>query len=272
MLRRKAVKPVSKLPYLFFDVHTCAKCPPTLSELYTMTNFEKIQSAFGDLPYMYEQQARIMRDLITRNDASELLEIGFFQGKSSAYFAAILEDLGRGHLVTIDLRSAMEREPNIEKVLSTVGLSHRVTPIYAHRSYTWELAKMIQSDPTPRFDFCYFDGGHTWDNTGFGFLLVDVLLRPGGLIVFDDLPWTIEEAMKGRLQAPRHWRSCSPDERATPCVKLVYDRLVPHLGYTDTRVTNDGRWGIARKPAIERPVGDVRSGLVERFRRAVAGR
>lgn len=214
-----------------------------------MNSFDRVRTTFDNLPYMRHPQATVMRDLIIGHDVQDILEIGFYHGKSSAYFAAILEDLSRGHLVTIDLKVALNREPNIDRVLSTLGLAHRVTPVVAHRSYTWELGKMIRTTPRPQFDLCYFDGGHTWDATGFGFVLVDMLLRPGGWIVFDDLEWTMEAAMRARAAgAPRYWRSSSPDERATPGVKLAFDLLVPHLGYTDMRTINGGRWGIARKP------------------------
>ena len=153
-----------------------------------MNNIEKVRTSFDDLEYMGHRQAKLMRDLIIKHDARDILEIGFFHGKSSAYIAAILEDLGRGHLVTLDRDAVRRREPNIEQVLSTLDLTHRVTPVYAHRSYTWEMAMMIQEKPRPQFDLCYFDGGHTWDGTGYGFCLVDMLLRPGGWIVFDDIP------------------------------------------------------------------------------------
>ncbi len=216
-----------------------------------MDNFEKVRSSIGDLEYMRHPQAKLLRDLIIKHDARDILEIGFFHGKSSAYFASILEDLGRGHLVTLDKDNARRRNPNIEQVLETLDLVHRVTPIYAHRSYTWELAKMIQATPRPQFDLCYFDGGHTWDVTGFGFVLVDMLLRPGGWIVFDDLPWTIEAAMQAITKVPEHWRAVGPEERSTPAVRLVFDSLVPHFGYTERRIINEGQWGIARKPLGE---------------------
>ncbi len=216
-----------------------------------MDNIEKVRNSFDDLEYMGHPQAKLMRDLIIKHDARDILEIGFFHGKSSAYFAAILEDLGRGHLVTLDKDNARRREPNIEQVLSTLDLTHRVTPIYAHRSYTWEMAKMIQAKPRPQFDLCYCDGGHTWDGTGYGFVLVDILLRPGGWIVFDDIPWTIETAYQTRPGEPKHFRKFSQDERAAPAIKLVFDLLVPHLGYTDRRILNRGQWGIARKPLDE---------------------
>jgi predicted O-methyltransferase YrrM len=215
-----------------------------------MSHLERVRSAFEDLPYMRHPQAMIMRDLIVKHDSRDLLEIGFYHGKSSAYFAAILEDLGRGHLVTIDRKIAQQRQPSIGQVLAALDLTHRVTPVYAERSYTWELAKLIRAEPRPQFDLCYFDGGHTWDVTGFGFLLVDLLLRPGGWIVFDDLPWTVESAMQHTAKPPRHWRALGADERATPAVQLVFDLLVPHLRYTDRKIVNNGQWGVARKPLV----------------------
>lgn len=230
-----------------------------------MDNIDRVRNSFGDLEYMDHPQAMLIRDLIIKYDARDILEIGFFHGKSSAYIAAILEDLGRGHLVTIDRRTARKHEPNIEQVLSTLGLIHRVTPVYARRSYTWEMAKMIQVKPQPQFDLCYFDGGHTWDGTGYGFVLVDMLLRPGGWIVFDDIPWTIKAAMQTVTKVPKHWRTFDPDERRTPAVKLVFDLLVPHFGYTNKRIINRGQWGIAQKPLDERKTRVPLKGALRRL-------
>jgi predicted O-methyltransferase YrrM len=124
-----------------------------------MNYFERVEASFDELPYMRHPQATFMREFIIEHDVRDILEIGFYHGKSSAYFAAILEDLGRGHLVTIDRENALHREPDIMRVLSTLDLTHRVTPVFAERSFTWELGKMLQGKPLPQFDLCYFDGG-----------------------------------------------------------------------------------------------------------------
>jgi predicted O-methyltransferase YrrM len=165
-----------------------------------MTNFELVSDKLRDLQYMKESQAVIMKNFIHEHEIKSILEIGFYKGKSTAYFAAILEDLGDGHVVTIDKKIARKYEPNIGETLALVGLSHRVTPIFAHRSHTWELGKLASEAPRPQFDMCYFDGGHTWDVTGFGFLLVDILLKPGGWIIFDDLDWTISKSLSRKSQ------------------------------------------------------------------------
>jgi predicted O-methyltransferase YrrM len=216
-----------------------------------LNNIDRVENLFGGLEYMRHEEALQMRDLVFTHGLRDILEIGFYHGKSSAYFAAMLEDLGEGHLVTIDLENARSREPNIDALLSTLGLAHRVTPVFAERSYTWELGKMVQAAPRPQFDLCYFDGGHTWDATGFGFVLVDLLLRPGGWIVFDDLDWTIEGAIPEMTRVPAHWLERSADEQAAPAVRMVFDLLAPHFGYIDRHTINGGRWGIARKPQPE---------------------
>lgn len=210
--------------------------------------FKKTHRMLAGLQYMTQTQASLLRDFIMEKDARDILEVGFFKGKSSAYIAAILEDLGRGHLTTIDRENARELKPNIVKVLADAGLSHRVTPIFAERSHTWELGKMLRATPRPAFDLCYFDGGHTWDVTGFGFFLVDALLRPGGWIIFDDLDWTIEKSIAHTPSFARGYKSYSADERETPGVRMVFEHLTKQLGYTETFEEKKFSWGFARKP------------------------
>ena len=92
-----------------------------------------------------------------------------------------------------------------------------------------------------------------------------MLLRPGGWIVFDDIPWTIKKAMQIVPKVPKYWRTFSPDERTTPAVKLVFDELVPHLGYTNKRILNNGQWGIAQKPLDEGTHRAPAHGALRRF-------
>jgi predicted O-methyltransferase YrrM len=210
------------------------------------TKFDEITERFADIPFMNERRAGIIHDLIAENDARDILEIGFYQGKSSAYIAAILEDLGRGSLMTIDQRSALPRSPNIHDLLRQTGLTHRVQPIFAFRSFTWELQKLISQTPSPRFDLCYFDGGHTWDNTGFGVVLVDMLLRQGGILVLDDMNWRVKSSPAYKRH-PKRLAVFSDDEAATPSVRRTWELILPHLGYTEMREIEEVKWGVARK-------------------------
>jgi len=213
-----------------------------------MSTFDKIDTLYGDLPYMSRPKADFLRDLFLQNNLRDVMEIGFFHGKSSAYIAAILEEQNAGHLTTFDLASARRKEPNIEELLTHLDLSHRVTPFFAKRSYTWELQRLITTTPRPQFDFCFFDGGHTWDTTGFGVVLVDMLLRPGGLILLDDMDWTMEGS-KYYQNNPAQMRPYDRDERQTPAVRRIWDTLLPHLGYEYVKEFPDYEMGLVRKAA-----------------------
>jgi predicted O-methyltransferase YrrM len=229
-----------------------------------MSAFDAVTQHWGDLKYMDAPRAAYLRELIRKHRAENLLELGFAHGKSSAYLAAILEDEGRGHLTTIDVEGARRRTPAIAAVLEAVGLGHRVTPLFAERSFTWELAKMLERSPRPQFDFCYLDGGHTWDVTGFGFVLVDMLLKPGGLIVFDDLDWTIDTSPSAKKRQGKGYQKFSADERAAKGVRMVWEIIVPRFGYTDVFEKREFHWGIAQKPELNETRYALRSECLRR--------
>ncbi|MEY8837836.1 class I SAM-dependent methyltransferase [Cribrihabitans sp. XS_ASV171] len=212
-----------------------------------MSAFDLITRDYGHIPYMDARRAEVLRGIVTEHGAREILEIGFYQGKSSLYIGAILEDLGAGRLVTIDKATARRHDPNILDLLEATGLGHRVEPRFAHRSYTWEMQRMIAESPRPQFDLCYFDGGHQWDGTGFGVLLVDMLLKPGGILVLDDMNWSMARSAYHRAR-PGSVAGFSEDERAAQTVRLVWRHVLPHLGYTHIREYPALDWGVARKP------------------------
>lgn len=213
-----------------------------------MGTFEEVDSKISGLQYMSREKAEYMREFISTKNLSNLLEIGFFKGKSTAYFASILEDLGRGHITTVDRKGALRLTPNINDVIELVGLRHRVTPVFADRSHTWELSKMIRQAPRPQFDFCYFDGGHTWDVTGFGFVLVNMLLKPGGWIIFDDLDWTIQKSVKSNPTRSKSYQEYGDDEKSAAGVRLVFETLVNEFEYRNVHEVSAFSWGVAQKP------------------------
>lgn len=212
-----------------------------------MSKFDLVDTLFGDVKYMTRKQAERLRDIITAEDARDILEIGFYQGKSTAYIAGILEDQGKGSVSTFDLRSAQRHRPNVETLLEKTGLQHRVTVYYCKRSYTWELQRLISAAQRPQFDFCYFDGGHTWDLTGFGVLLVDMLLRPGGTLLLDDMNWSMARSPHYRRNPHLSTRYDDDEVQAQP-VRLVWETVLTHLGYEHVREYEDENWGLARKP------------------------
>lgn len=214
-----------------------------------MKSTEEICKELENIPYMKYRQAEIIKSLITDNNFRNAIELGFYHGKSSVLIASIFEEIGEGHLTTFDLESARKRDPNIVQLLSDYNLSHRVSPVFCERSYTWELAKIMQDTKKPIYDFCYLDGAHTWDSTGFGFFLIDMLLKPGGIIIFDDINWTINKSpayKKALSEGKDPYAQYSDDEKNAPAVRMVLEELVSTRGYL-CREINEVQWGIAVK-------------------------
>lgn len=210
-------------------------------------DIEAVDREWHSLKYMGLPQARLLHTFFHRHRIEKVLELGFFHGKSTAFMAAILEERGAGEIVTMDQESARTRTPPIDEVIGKLGLSHRVKPVYSHRSFTWELRRLLEQVPRPQFDFCYIDGAHTWDGTGFSFLLVDLLLKPGGWVVFDDLNWSIAKSPSA-ARNPKAYAHYSAEEQAAQQVRMVWDLLVPARGYLNLHEEARFNWGFAQKP------------------------
>jgi predicted O-methyltransferase YrrM len=204
--------------------------------------YEHVKDVFG----MGWNQAKLLDEFLKSNDLSNVLELGFANGVSSCYFASIIKDMGKGHLVTIDNTTAKTREPNIEELLKRTGLEEYVTYYYETVSYNWRLMKFIEENDEPIFDFCYIDGAHDWNVDGFAFLLVDKLLKPGGWIIFDDYDWSY--ASSPSMKNSPKVLAMSKEEQETPQIQKVFEILVkPHPNYHNFKVLNGNQWAMAQK-------------------------
>lgn len=205
----------------------------------------RVQEVVDGLPFMSIEQARTITDLIIDQGCRDVLELGIMYGVSTCYMAAALDGTGRDwHITTIDNTSAAVKSPNVEELLTTLGLRERVTVHYEPTSYTWRLMKMLEEDPTPRFDFCYLDGAHSWNDDGFAFFLVDRLMKPGGWIVFDDIEWSYSTSPS--LRDTDRVKAMPDDEREARQVKKIFELLVrTHPNYGEFSLS--AGWGLARK-------------------------
>lgn len=208
-------------------------------------DLETVHKAVKGLPHMSFEQAQTIVGLLKERDSKDILELGFKHGVSTCYMAASLEDLGGDrHITTIDLLGAQALTPNVDDLLKELHLEDRVSVFYEPTSYTWRMMKMLQEDPTPRFDFCYLDGAHSWFVDGFAFFLVDRLLKPGGWILFDDMDWSY--ASSPTLRDTETVQKMPADEREAHQMSLVFDLLVKtHPNYSEFTTFAD--WGLAQK-------------------------
>ena len=205
---------------------------------------EQIKSVVDGIPVMDFNSAKKITSFIQSKKLNNVLELGFAHGVSSCYIAGILAEMKTGHLTTIDLKIAQNRKPNIESLLTKLGLRSFVTIYYEPTSYNWRLMKLIEQNPTPIFDFCFIDGAHDWYSDGFAFFLVNKLLVPGGWILFDDINWTFGTSPS--LKNTKHVQKMPSDERDTAQVGKIYELLVKtHPDYHNFKVEDN--WAYAQK-------------------------
>jgi predicted O-methyltransferase YrrM len=155
-------------------------------------------------------------------------ELGVYLGHTAELVAPILSERhGTMHLFDFEERTAplkkrldAMRLPNLE--VRAYGNSHKTFD-----SYCWALMKLLRESKEPIFDYVFIDGAHTWDVDGFAFVLADRLLKPGGIMDFDDAGWTLEgsPALNPRV-FPRTSRRYTTEQIVTPQVGLILDLLV----------------------------------------------
>ncbi|MBR9979148.1 MAG: class I SAM-dependent methyltransferase [Bacteroidetes bacterium] len=223
--------------------------------------FEEVLRIVADIPHMPPERGRLIYDFVLSQRPARILELGFAHGVSSCYMAAALDETGSGSVITMDNVISRQRDPDIHTLLERCGLSSYVTPVFAARSYTWELMKVLEEHTsdgvtTPVFDFVFIDGGHTWDSDGFSFLLADRLLKPGGWVLFDDMLWTPS------VSEGEEWVEALPaEERDVAQIENVFNLLVvPHRDYDSFEF--DGVWGWARKKPDAATLSADRSDVV----------
>jgi len=220
--------------------------------------FREIHDHVKGVPFIDPDRARRLYDHIIESRPTSCLELGFAYGTSSCYIAAALDELGAGHLTTVDIERAKTwfRDPSIEDLLKRTGLGKYVTVSREKLSYTWFLGKKIAESTkdgvcAPIFDFCFIDGAHNWTVDGLAFFLVDKLLKEGGWLLFDDLNWSYGMAGPDSIAKVEECgipvTLMDEDERTAPHVGMVYELLVAqHPSYGDF-IVEDGAWGWARK-------------------------
>lgn len=79
-----------------------------------------------------------------------------------------------------------------------------------HDSYNWSLANLWKGlEYKELFDVVYLDGAHTFVHDGLACCILKSMLKKGGVLLFDDLYWTI-------------WTSPSVNPTVNPKMKKLY--------------------------------------------------
>ena len=184
---------------------------------------------------------------------SRCLELGHAHGVSSLYIAAALDEIGDGHLDSVDLEASLNRSPNIESLFEQARLSQYLSIYREANSYTWFLKRMIEqqshSDAScePCYSFCFIDGCKNWTIDGLAFFLVEKLLERDGWILFDDFSWTYDSHRHKPDNDGITTRHLGREEMAQPHVERIFRLLVmQHPSFSNFTLQDDA-WAWAQK-------------------------
>jgi predicted O-methyltransferase YrrM len=221
--------------------------------------FDAVRAVLKDTPYMGVDEGWELYNFVLRNRPRRCLELGHAHGASSLYIAAALNEIGEGHLDSVDLLSSAEREPNIESLFAEAGLTRYLSIYRETNSYTWSLKRKIeerssQANCAPCYDFCFIDGCKNWTIDGLAFFLVEKLLRDDGWILFDDYRWTYARHQHKPENDGITTRSLSAEEMEKAHVELIFHLLVMQHTSFSNFVLQDGAWAWAQKNAQGRKV------------------
>ena len=164
-------------------------------------------------------------DFIRGTQCRAIAELGIYQGHTSMEFAKYLN--GQGQL---DLFDFSDRVEAVAAELAEAGYTNVKTYGCSYKlldSYNWPLAKLLEADPTPRYDYVFLDGAHTWAIDALSVFLADKLLKVGGYFDFDDYEWTLAGSPSLNPRAfPLTAKLYPPEQIESQQVKMLLDIIL----------------------------------------------
>ncbi|HET6363077.1 MAG TPA: class I SAM-dependent methyltransferase [Gemmatimonadota bacterium] len=122
------------------------------------------------------------------------LEIGSFEGRSAVWFLEHVLTDESSKLVCLDLFSQPGLEARFDHNIQLVD-RHQQTSKLKGRS-----GDVLPSLEPASFDAIYIDGGHDAGTVLLDGMLSWRLLKPGGILIFDDYLWEMERSPAKRPQ------------------------------------------------------------------------
>ena len=218
--------------------------------------FEDVWHTMGPLPYTNEHRCRLVYELIKANGMRHVLELGTAYGKMTCVMAAAISERDLpGQIWTVDLEVGREwQKPPLEDSMVKLGLAEWITPCREKISYNWWLIQRIKEQSlrghcVPEFDLIFLDGAHNIYTDSGAFFMAEKLLRPGGILLMDDLHWAHKGAMAGPIVWGHDTALMSEVERNTPHVKLLWEYLVQQHPQLEAFLNLDNWWVMCRKKA-----------------------
>jgi len=138
----------------------------------------------------------LVQQILRSNPAPTVCEIGVGIGATSLELCRVLA--GNGQIFFFDYEDTLQSlATDLEKHgfynFKTFGCRRK-----RFQSYNWPLAKLLlkmrQEGQKGIIDFAYLDGAHTFHHDAPAALMLKDLLKPEGVILFDDYDWSLADS------------------------------------------------------------------------------
>jgi len=164
-------------------------------------------------------------NFIKRTECRHIAEIGIFKGFTSMEFAKFLNGEGELHLFDYEDRVksvAIALEHAGFRNVRVFGSSYKLLD-----SYNWSLAKLLEQNAGPIYDYVFVDGAHSWAVDALTAFLADRMLKVGGYLDFDDYDWTFGGSPSCNPRVfPLTGKLYTAEQIESKQVKMIVDLLI----------------------------------------------
>jgi predicted O-methyltransferase YrrM len=192
-----------------------------------------------------QEEGDFIQEMIRSARPRVSLEVGCAYGISSLYICEALREVGAGRHIIMDPYQHSEWEgiglANLRRAGYLDIADFHEAPSYQYLSRLAEEALKI--------DFAFIDGHHVFDYVFVDFFLIDKLLRPGGVVILDDLSWPPVRSVCRYVLANLRYKCIGPQMRELP-ERTAWRKVM-------SGVRQDGMSQLLRAPLrrIFRPAG-----------------
>jgi len=161
---------------------------PAINIINSIFASDEVQDSLGNSHKLNSnvdlEEGDFLQKLIISNNFSKSIEIGCAYGISSLFISdAIHKNMGK-HLIIDPNQSTDWKGIGIQNLKKSGLTNFRII----EKPSEVALPELFIDNET--FDFAFIDGWHTFDHTLIDFFYINKMLRPGGIVVIDDIGMT----------------------------------------------------------------------------------
>ncbi|MBI5458045.1 class I SAM-dependent methyltransferase [Candidatus Kaiserbacteria bacterium] len=195
---------------------------------------------------------RSIRKLLERIPGGKFLEVGI--GEFPHFERLKLINEHSISYVGCDFKSVCEshEEELAIKGFDTKNISFAMN---STGTYSWTLFEMLQKGE--QFDVIYVDGHHTFYIDLPAMMLADKLLKPGGYLLLDDIPWSLSFLKANMMRSLSQWyfyrtmynfSDYTKEQQSLPHIKMIAEELlIKRSGYKKDENLSLPHWWVLRK-------------------------